>query len=118
LWSKRFGDTEWDTAESVVTDGVGNVIVGGGYQGTVDFGGGPLPSAGRLDGFVLELDSWGNYRGARAFGDKASQSAMSVMADYEGHVLVAGSFEGSLDFGRGTLVSAGGEDVFFAKLGH
>ena len=118
LWSKRFGDTEWDTAESIATDGVGNVIIGGGYQGTVDFGGGPLPSAGRLDGFVLALDPWGNYRGARAFGDKASQSAMSVTVDYVGHVFVAGTFEGSLDFGRGPLASAGAEDVFFAKLGH
>ena len=116
VWSKRFGDTAWDTAEGIATDGVGNVLVAGGYEGTVDFGGGPLPSAGGFDGFVLALDSWGNYLGAKAFGDKRSQNATSITSDFVGHVFVTGAFEGTLDFGDGPLQSAGEGDVFFAKL--
>lgn len=41
---------------------------------------------------------------------------LSVVVDGTGHLLVAGSFSGSVDLGGGPLVSAGGEDIFLARL--
>ena len=55
LWSKRFGGIGADTAEAVAIDGTGNAFITGDFNGSVDFGGGPLISTGREDGFVLKL---------------------------------------------------------------
>jgi len=57
-WSKGFGGTtQWNTAIglSVVVDPNGNVLVTGPFRDTVDFGGGPLTSAGEWDIFLLKL---------------------------------------------------------------
>ena len=46
LWSRKFGDPVNNAmGEGVAMDGGGNAIVTGGFQGTVDFGGGPQTSA-------------------------------------------------------------------------
>ncbi len=34
----------------------------------------------------------------------------------DGNIVIAGFFSGSVDFGGGTLNSAGGEDIFAAKF--
>ena len=45
-WSQQFGGTDIDIGYSVATDASGNVFMTGLFQGTVDFGGGNLVSAG------------------------------------------------------------------------
>ena len=54
LWSKSFGGTLNDVGTAVALDGSGNVVVTGYFQGTVDFGSGPLPAASG-DAFLLNL---------------------------------------------------------------
>jgi hypothetical protein len=55
LWSKRFGDTSADSGQGVAVDGSGNAVVTGVFNGTVNFGGGGLVSAGSDDIFLLKL---------------------------------------------------------------
>ena len=55
LWSKGFGDEGTQYGIGVTTDAAGNVLVTGWVQGTLDFGGGPLTSAGSYDVFVAKL---------------------------------------------------------------
>jgi hypothetical protein len=55
LWSKRFGGASSDQALGVAVEGNGSVAVTGVFSGTVDFGGGPLTSAGGSDIFLLRL---------------------------------------------------------------
>jgi hypothetical protein len=55
LWSKRFGDMNYQEGYSITTDSAGNVLFTGYFIGTVDFGGGPLTSAGSQDIFVAKL---------------------------------------------------------------
>lgn len=49
LWSKRFGDSAFQAGASVAADKAGNVLLAGSFFGTVDFGNGPLVSAGESD---------------------------------------------------------------------
>jgi chitodextrinase len=59
LWTKRLGGTTNDSGEAVAVDGSGNVIVGGLFSGSVDFGGGPLTSAGGYDIYLAKYTAAG-----------------------------------------------------------
>jgi hypothetical protein len=117
LWSKRFGDGVGQRAYSVAVDASGNVIVTGHFWGTVDFGGGALTSAGYNDIFVAKFGSDGAHLWSKRFGDGNNQEAYSVAVDASGNVIVTGDFWGAVDFGGGTLTSAGDWDIFVAKFG-
>ena len=122
LWSKRFGDGMPQAPQAplfrcdVAVDGVGNVLLVGDFAGTIDFGGGPLISAGSRDIFVAKFDQLGKHLWSKRFGDDQSQGAFSVAPYDSENVLIAGSLRGSVDFGGGPLVNTGGEELFLAKL--
>ena len=116
LWSKRFGDANGQFGESVTVDGSGNVFLTGAFLGSVDFGGGPLTSAGQADIFLAKFDPAGNHLWSKRFGDATDQFPRSVAVDGSGNAFLTGYFTGSVDFGGGPLTSAGLEDIFLAKF--
>ncbi|WP_437950216.1 hypothetical protein WME98_04885 [Sorangium sp. So ce296] len=111
LWVKQLGATE---THDVALDATGNVALAGSFgygdMKTIDLGGGPLTSAGREDVFVAKLDAAGAHLWSKRFGDEALQRAYGVAVDGSGAVVIGGTFLGSVDFGGGALVSAGGFD--------
>jgi Carboxypeptidase regulatory-like domain len=120
VWRRSFAN---DLREllyvSMSADAAGNVLVTGTFEGTVDFGGGPLTSAGSLNIFVAKLDAGGNHLWSRRFGEAAIFQSSAV--DAQGNVLVTGHFVGTMDFGGGPLTTIGSSgdvfgDVFVAKL--
>jgi hypothetical protein len=115
LWSRRFGGTGSDVGSSVAVDPLsGNVLVTGQFQGTVDFGGGPLTSVG-IDIFVAKYAGPdGAHLWSRRFANTAADAGFSVVVDPSGNVMVTGQFNGMVDFGGGPLTSAG-YDIFVAK---
>jgi hypothetical protein len=117
LWLKRVGASgSLARAYGVAVDGTGNVLVVGTFTGSVDFGGGVLTSNGSGDVFVVKFDANGAHQWSKRFGDASDQQAMSIAVDSAGNALVTGAFAGSADFGCGALTSAGGKDIFLAKL--
>ncbi|MBI4699655.1 MAG: hypothetical protein HY744_00570 [Deltaproteobacteria bacterium] len=115
VWSKRFGDAQQQYGLGVATDGAGNVVVTGNFDGTVSFGGQDLTSSGG-DVFVAKLDPDGNHLWSKRFGDASYQQAGAVAADDAGNVFVAASFAGAVNLGGKDLQSAGGYDIVVAKL--
>ncbi|MEZ4372052.1 MAG: hypothetical protein R3B07_14565 [Polyangiaceae bacterium] len=117
LWSKRFGSTVTDIALDLAVDAQDNVVMTGYYEGSVDFGGGPLASAGQQDVFVVKFDGSGNHLWSKNFGDAgASQEGFGVAVDSASNVLVTGYYRGTIDFGGGNLPTAGNWSAFVAKL--
>jgi hypothetical protein len=117
LWSKSFGDADQQDATAVAVDSAGDVLVTGEFFGTVNFGGGPLTSAGDYDLFLVKFDASGGHVWSKRFGDDDDQGgAPSVIVDASGNVLVAGTFHGTLDFGGSPIASIGGQDAYLAKL--
>jgi hypothetical protein len=53
---------------------------------------------------------------ALGFGDALPQQGAAIAADADGNVLVAGTFQGTVELGGPTMTSAGGDDLFVAKL--
>lgn len=54
---------------------------------------------------------------AKRAGDAVFQAAKAVAIDASGNTVVAGTFQGTFDFGLGPFTSAGDDDIFIAKLG-
>jgi len=116
LWTKVYGDASSQTITDVAFDSLGNVLITGQFEGSIDFGGGPLTSAGGNDIFVAKLDANGNHLWSKRFGDASTQTGGKIAIDRSNNVLIAGNFEGAVDFGGGPLTSAGGIDICLAKL--
>jgi hypothetical protein len=115
-WSKRFGDADHDWGNSVAVDASGNVYVTGTFIGAVDFGSGSLQSAGAYDVFVASFAPSGAPGWSKRFGGGGYDFGKSVVVDASGNVCVTGTFEGAVDFGSGSLQSAGGDDLFVASF--
>jgi hypothetical protein len=116
VWAKAFGNVAAQNGFGVACDAAGNVVVTGAFAGTINFGGGALTSLGATDVFVAKLDPTGAYVWAKGFGNIAAQTSAEIAADSAGNALIAGSAAGTINFGGGALTSAGGTDIFVAKL--
>jgi hypothetical protein len=115
LWSNRFGSTEIDHAYSVSADNSGNVFVTGEFQGTVNFGGNDLTSAGDHDIFLAKFDVNGNHLWSKHFGSTDDEYGRSASVDTFGNVIIMGNFKDTVNLGGSDLVNAGFRDVFLAK---
>ncbi|XXY14759.1 DNRLRE domain-containing protein [Sorangium sp. So ce216] len=100
----------------VAADGDGSAFLLGSFRGSLDAGGGPLASAGGLDVFVTKLDPAGGHLFSARFGGGGDQRGASLAVDGAGNVVLMGTFTGSIDLGGGPLTSAGGVELFVAKL--
>lgn len=115
-WSERFGDAVQQAPTGVAAGPEGNIVVTGYYSGTMDFGGGPLTSAGSADFFVAKFDAQGNHIRSKQYGDAANQLALRVTVDNTDDAIVYGEFHGSVDFGSGLHTSLGSQDLIVARL--
>lgn len=125
VWVRRIGGTQADQSRSLVVDGLGNVIVAGTFTGTVDFDPGSgivnLTSAGGNDGFILKLDSNGNFIWVVQVGGTGNDTMLGLATDVSGNLYSTGGFASpTVDFDPGTgvfnLTSSGGYDSFVQKL--
>ncbi len=118
LWSKSWGSTELDTVEGLAVDGGGNVYVTGEFDGTIDFGDGPLvPADSTLDVFVLKLSADGDVLWSRGYGGPGADHAYDIAVDPSGNAYVTGEFDGPVQFGAtAVLPGTGSNDGFVVKL--
>jgi hypothetical protein len=114
-WSKRFGGPAFDSGYAVAVDKSRNIVVTGPFNGPIDFGGGPLSSAGGMDCYLASFDQNGNHRWSKRFGTSTEDYADGVAVDGSGNIAIAGVFDGSVSFGGPVLVSAGAYDGFLAS---
>lgn len=122
-FAKSFGAGASSTVTSVVSEprSAGTVIVGGRVDGAaaIDFGGGALAAGGGSDAFLFAVSPFsGAYLWGKRWGDGLDQSVADIAADGSGDVVVVGTFAGSMNLGAGPVTSAGGSDVFVARIGN
>jgi hypothetical protein len=117
LWSKRFGDGATQYAYSVAANAT-SVVLSGYVEGSIDFGGGSMPSAGAEDIFVAKLDGVaGAHVWSKLFGDSADyQRGQRVAIDAAGDTYLVGVFTGTTNFGGGPITNSGTSDGFLVKL--
>jgi hypothetical protein len=118
LFSRHFGSGGDDRALAVATDEQGNTAVGGRFESSIDFGAGPMPAAGGMrDAFVVKLGASGEPTWAKVWGGPNHDSVEALATGGAGgHVIVAGLFTGTVDFGAGPFTAVGSDDPFLVVL--
>lgn len=132
VWVRQFGGPG-DTgpqAYMIELDQLGNVIIGGLFNNTVDFDPGPgvfnLTSPAHMKGYVVKLSNNGDFIWARILGNSSltysSCRITDIKSDGQNNFFVIGSFAGTVDFDPGSgvynLTSSAGSigDGFICKL--
>ena len=115
-WVSTFGSTSIDVGEDITVDSSGNSYITGYFEGTVDFGGGSVTSAGAADIFILKLNSSGTFQWVNIFGGTSTDVGQGIAVDSSGNSYITGYFQGTVDFGGGNVTSAGSDDIFVLKL--
>lgn len=117
LWITRFGSDQKASISEIRTLSNGDVIALGEFEGTVDFGNGPVTASGVQDVFVLRLDAdtgdviWGTTLQA-----DASASIRRLAITPQDDILLTANYTGSLNLGGQTVTSQGNSDMYLAKL--
>jgi hypothetical protein len=109
-------------ATSITLDGSGNIIVGGVFNGTVDFN----PSSRttylttQSGGFIAKLNSTGGLVWAQPLLGNAGASVYGLDADAAGNIYATGNLYGTVDLNPGAGVysrtTAGQSDIYVVKL--
>jgi len=122
-WARSYGADREDIAYGIAADSAGNTVTVGWFQGTVDFGKGPLVSKGNKDVFALKLDPNGGVVWARRWGDHDHDQGRAVAIDDKGAAIVVGIYRFTLDLVSPALESVRAEgdripkpDAFVVKL--
>jgi hypothetical protein len=114
--AQRFGDGMMQSGRALTFDGDGNLIVSGGFEGTIDLGGGGLDSLGDEDIFLAKFGASGTLLWSVRHGGVDIDRVNRVAANASG-IFLGGSFRGALDLGNGLTTSIMGPDTdgFLAK---
>lgn len=128
-WTRSFGGQdlqEWTPLPTISGDSMGGVYVAGVFDGTAIFSDGSVEdsktSNGDIDIFLTKFDSTGDLLWTRTFGgpDGDAIYGMRLSVDSSGNVILAGTFEGSVDLDPGVATvektSVGYQDVFLSKF--
>lgn len=122
-WGTKIGSPGGDIGNDLALDGSNNVYVTGAFQGTtVPVGSYSLTNSnpGFTDElFVVKYNTSGVAQWAQSAQGLNYEDGYGITADPLGNVYVTGSYNvaGPMAFGTTTLNSAGGNDMFVAKIG-
>ncbi|MCW3105228.1 MAG: hypothetical protein JWO09_3668 [Bacteroidetes bacterium] len=117
LWAKSASGSDSDYAYSVSNDATGNAYVAGSfYSPTLTFDSTTINNVGYQDIFITKYDANGNVLWVKGIGGTNYEEANGVSTDALGNAHIAGRFSGTINFDSITLNSAGGNDIFTAKL--
>ncbi|GAB4556668.1 MAG: hypothetical protein Tsb0020_00110 [Haliangiales bacterium] len=116
LFARSWGDDKLDEGRALAWTGE-RVILAGTFVSTISFDNRvALVSAGGRDVFVALLSPDGEPESAVSFGGVGNDNAVRVRVDSDDNIYLYGTFEDQVGFGAVNLRSAGGQDVFLAKL--
>ena len=112
----RTGD---DGAYGVSALPTGGVVVTGLFTGTMTLGGRVLDSAGDKDAWVAKVTAGGAVTWATSAGGAGVDWGMGIAARADGSSVVTGFFSSApARFGSTALETAGGNDIFVARVTH
>lgn len=99
-------------------DSGGDLLMVGGFSGSVELGGKPLSAESMQDLMLMRMSHEGDFVWARAFGEEGEKGATvkSLVLRGSGDLLAVGYTRGKMDLGAGVMTPAGDGDVFVASF--
>lgn len=118
IWFKRGGSSAVEQANAIALDNNANVYVVGMSNDNTSFDGNAFPSRGAKDGFLLKLDTDGDFQYVRTLGSYMDDNALDVVVDGANNVIVTGFFNSMLQIGPLSFFQngRGGDDAFLVKF--
>lgn len=116
LWSKSLSGGFFYTSYLAAVDRDGNLILPGNFSADIDFGGGTMKPVGMDDIYLSKFDPQGELLWSKSFGGSGNDYPGDVAVNYDGSIILVGSFEEVIDFGGEPMQTAGGPDIFVAKF--
>jgi putative cell wall-binding protein len=117
VWAVSAGGSGRDLGRAVMAQGDGSAIVSGYTRSTTaTFGTVALTRARNRDAFVAKISAAGVWEWAVSTGGPSSASEANGLAILNGKILITGYFSGEVSFGETSVSSAGGNDIFVARL--
>lgn len=116
VWANRIGTDKGSNIDigNIVVDSQGNSFIVGEFWGSVRFGSIKLEADDGMEIFIAKLDRDGNWiwiqnaaKGTHAFG---------IAMDQQNNIYIAGSFDGTANFGEDVLTTDNGPSILVAKL--
>ena len=118
LWSKAFDQVSQAPQPSLAIDpATSTILLAATAENAIDFGGGTMPAGGQRDVVIAKFDGAGNHLFSKRFGDAELQHTYAAVVDGVGNLAITGQFEGTIDFGGGTMTSQGERASFVARFG-
>lgn len=125
-WVKTFGSANFVScsALSLAIDNNNDIVLSGFFADVVDFDPGPavtaLAATGFADGFILKLNSAGNFVWAKAFLGSDYINPYTLTTDANNNIFSSGTFYGTYDFdpgiGQTNLSASQTDDIYVTKL--
>ncbi len=117
IWAQWAGGANGAAGYRMAVDSSDDYYITGPFSGTVSFGSHTVVSAGKHDVFVAKYDTDGNVLWAISGGGSAEDEAFGIGIDPSGNCYVSGYIaSATATFGTNTLHTAGGNDIFVAKI--
>jgi hypothetical protein len=106
IWAKQIGGEATELCRTLDSDSLGNVYLAGSFSGTSDFDPGSgvhnMTATEEFDIYILKLNSNGGFVWSKQItGGNHFNSAHSLQIAPSGNVIVAGHFDGTIDFDSG-----------------
>jgi len=115
-WARRGGTSgDDDAGRSIAADEAGNVYVAGEVRASGNFDGLTYSGAGFAEAYVAKYNTAGAIQYLTLSGGSGGDYAYGIAANSTS-VYFTGLFNGTAQFGPVTLVSAGINDIYLAKM--
>lgn len=115
-WVQSAGGKLNDSGISITLDSAKNVYVTGRYSDIAAFGAIIKSSVGGNDIFIAKYNSGGTLQWVQSAGGTLDDAGNSVAVDAYSNVYVTGAYKDTATFGATSKTSAGGSDVFLARI--
>jgi hypothetical protein len=115
LFAERWGDAQDQTGDCVAIDAAGEIVLSGGFEGSLTIGTEPAMVA--MDEgakYLAKFDSTGKPLWVKSFGDGSVYDWTAVALDKTGGAFMVGEFIDSISFGSTTLTASDKYDIFVA----
>lgn len=116
LFSKRFGDADFQHGKGVAVNAAGEIVLAVHLQGSANFGGDLLTASDDADVAIAKFSADGTPIWSKVFSSAAHQEVNNVAFDPSGNIIFAGITTGTINFGCGPAAPPKSLGFYVQKL--